>query len=37
VSLRLTGRQVRLRIDTFVPGDWRVGINRLEVKAGGNR
>ena len=37
VSLRLTGRQIRLRIDTVVEGDWRVGINRLEVKAGGNR
>jgi hypothetical protein len=37
VSLRLTGRQIRLRIDTVVEGDWRVGINRLEVKTGGNR
>jgi len=37
VSLRITGRQVRLRIDTVVEGDWRVGINRLEVKPGGNR
>ena len=37
VSLRLTGRQVRLRIDTFVPGDWRVGINRVEIVTGGRR
>jgi len=37
VSLRLTGRQIRLRIDTLIDGDWRVGINRIEVKAGGNR
>ena len=36
-SLRFTGRQVRLRIEGSNANDWRVGINRLEVKAGGRR
>jgi len=26
-----------LRIDTAISGDWRVGINRVEVKSGGRR
>ena len=37
VSLRISGRQLRLRIDTATSGDWRVGINRVEVKSGGRR
>jgi len=36
-SMRFTGRQVRLRIDGETLGDWRVGINRLDVVAGGRR
>ena len=36
-SLRFTGRQVRVRIEGAVNTDWRVGINRLEVVAGGRR
>ena len=36
-SMRLTGRQVRIRIDGATPSDWRVGINRIEVKQGGRR
>jgi len=36
-SVRFTGRQVRMRIDTARLSDWRVGTNRLEVKAGGRR
>ena len=36
-SLRFTGRQVKLRIDAANLGDWRVGINRLNVTAGGAR
>ena len=36
-SLRFTGRQVRLRVEGSNADDWRVGINRLEVKAGGRR
>ena len=37
VSLRFTGRQVRIRIEGVNADDWRVGINRLEVKQGGRR
>ena len=36
-SLRFTGRQVKLRIDAANLADWRVGINRLNVTAGGAR
>lgn len=36
-SVRFTGRQVRMRIDTARLSDWRVGTNRLEVKSGGRR
>lgn len=36
-SLRITGRQFRVRIEGVSGSDWRVGINRLEVKAGGRR
>jgi len=36
-SLRITGRQIRLRVEGATATDWRVGINRLEVKAGGKR
>mgnify|MGYP003632853935 CR=1 FL=1 len=36
-SLRFTGRQVRMRIEGVNADDWRVGINRLEVVAGGRR
>ena len=37
VSLRFTGRQVRIRVEGVNSDDWRVGINRLEVKQGGRR
>ena len=37
VSLRFTGRQVRIRVEGVNADDWRVGINRLEVKQGGRR
>ena len=36
-SMRFTGRQVRIRIEGVNAGDWRVGINRLQVVAGGRR
>ena len=36
-SLRFTGRQVRLRVTGVELGDWRVGINRIDVVAGGRR
>jgi len=36
-SLRFTGRQVRVRIEGVNADDWRVGVNRLEVVAGGRR
>jgi hypothetical protein len=36
-SLRFTGRQIRMRIEGVSTSDWRVGINRLEVKQGGKR
>ena len=36
-SLRFTGRQIRMRIESAEKADWRLGINRLEVKAGGRR
>lgn len=36
-SLRFTGRQVRMRVEGSNANDWRVGVNRLEVKAGGRR
>ena len=37
VSLRFTGRQVRMRVEGVNSNSWRVGINRLEVKQGGRR
>ena len=37
VSLRFTGRQVRIRVEGVNADDWRVGINRLEVRQGGRR
>lgn len=36
-SLRVTGRQFRLRIEGANLSDWRVGINRVEVKSRGKR
>tara|TARA_B110000908_G_scaffold135485_1_gene160296 strand:+ start:1065 stop:2546 length:1482 start_codon:yes stop_codon:yes gene_type:complete len=36
-SMRFTGRQIRLRIDGVALGDWRVGINRIDVLPGGRR
>ena len=36
-SLRFTGRQIRLRIDGNTLGDWRVGVNRLNIIPGGKR
>tara|TARA_R110000796_G_scaffold193443_1_gene309958 strand:- start:9 stop:1490 length:1482 start_codon:yes stop_codon:yes gene_type:complete len=36
-SLRFTGRQIRLRVDGVTLGDWRVGINRIDVVPGGRR
>jgi hypothetical protein len=36
-SMRFTGRQIRIRIEGAELSDWRLGINRLEAKAGGRR
>jgi hypothetical protein len=36
-SLRVTGRQLRFRVDGVNGSDWRVGVTRLETKAGGKR
>lgn len=36
-SVRFTGRQVRMRVEGDQATDWRVGVMRLEVKAGGRR
>jgi len=36
-SLRVTGRQIRLRVEGANLSDWRVGINRIEVKSRGKR
>jgi len=36
-SLRFTGRQVRMRVTGVELGDWRVGVNRLDVIPGGRR
>lgn len=36
-SVRFTGRQVRMRIETSRLSDWRVGTNRLEAVPGGRR
>ena len=36
-SLRFTGRQMRMRLTGARLADWRVGINRLDVVAGGRR
>ena len=36
-SVRFTGRQIRMRIEGVTSSDWRLGVNRLEVKAGGKR
>ena len=36
-SVRFTGRQVRMRIETARLSDWRVGTNRLEAVPGGRR
>ena len=36
-SVRFTGRQIKMRVEGVRATDWRVGNNRLEVKAGGRR
>jgi hypothetical protein len=36
-SLRITARQVRLRLEEVTAGDWRVGDLRLDVTPGGRR
>ena len=36
-SVRFTGRQVKMRVEGDQATDWRVGVMRLEVKAGGKR
>ena len=36
-SVRLTGRQLRVRFDEASEGDWRLGVVRFDVKAGGKR
>ena len=36
-SVRFTGRQVKMRVEGDQATDWRVGVMRLEVKAGGRR
>jgi hypothetical protein len=37
VSLRFTGRQLRIRVEGERLANWRVGINRLDIVAGGRR
>lgn len=36
-SLRVSGRQIRVRVEGKNLADWRVGINRLDVRAMGRR
>lgn len=36
-SVRFTGRQIRMRVEGNRLADWRVGVNRLDVIAGGRR
>jgi hypothetical protein len=36
-SVRVSARQVRLRVEEVRPGDWRVGVPRLDVVPGGLR
>lgn len=36
-SMRFTGRQIRMRVEGASLSDWRLGVNRLEAKAGGRR
>lgn len=36
-SVRFSGRQVRMRVESTVNNDWRVGTMRIEAKAGGKR
>jgi len=36
-SVRFNGRQVRMRVEGNTSADWRVGIMRLDAKAGGRR
>lgn len=36
-SVRFSGRQVRMRIESTGSNDWRVGVMRLNVEAGGRR
>ena len=36
-DVRFTGRQVRMRVEGATSADWRVGIMRIEAKAGGKR
>jgi hypothetical protein len=36
-DLRITGRQLRIRLTGNTNSDWRVGVNRLEIKQGSKR
>ncbi|WP_425061855.1 hypothetical protein [Roseovarius confluentis] len=36
-SIRFTGRQVRMRLESTGPQDWRVGTMRIDADAGGER
>jgi hypothetical protein len=36
-SVRFTGRQIRMRIESDSNEDWRVGIMRVDAEPGGNR
>ena len=36
-NVRFSGRQIRMRVETTVNNDWRVGTMRIEAKAGGKR
>jgi hypothetical protein len=36
-SVRFTGRQIRMRIETTSIDDWRVGVMRIEANGGGRR
>ena len=36
-SVRFNGRQIKMRVTTTTPSDWRVGVQRLNGVAGGRR
>jgi hypothetical protein len=36
-DLRISGRQIKIKLQSDNSGDWRVGVNRLNIKQGGKR